>query len=778
MNKYSTNELEGFQHPYEIDYSSMKSSKNDSLKIKANRLKDNKNNLLGSNDIIFRNSPNLNSINSFKSLQSNNHNFRLNKNTKKNLENYIESNKGKLTKKPNKNKIQNNNNRLNKKSKNKISNNINIYSKINNYWESRDKKNKIKMQRIKKEREQKIYGELCPVPKISKNTKEIIERLKERNYELTEEDEYEEEINKNIPIKTREKNYFFRTVYYSNKNKLKKQNKINKSVSKITSNYERNKLKKISSNKNRAKTPKLKTYKSMKKQKSLNKKKLNLSVADIKNLEMIKLIRKKEEDEKLLELQEKIKEEEIANSPKNKSINIKKDKEVNNNNSKDDMIMNYMNKSMNTLSMRNFSMNLNNYSNIYEIMTSRKYLNDIYNKDKKIINHSFILNSSSIPKSSHINKIDRNDKNNSSSYYKKSKTLENKRNSNLRSTSAASKSKNKEIKEYGLYDPKSKTLRYRHYTEISNSYNNLKFNNPMNIQIENDNDNNNDNENEEKENNSNNKVINIIENPDNNEYSEINKRYIVNNKLKNNLCFEFDREVKEKDEEVNEIYKNEIKHQTNEIKKIEIELNERNMINKKLINEANVDDRDFEKIILKNESINNKFNEMNSESLLKFREENLKKLAELRQKGSKRDKNIIINIKNEEEKNGEKQFLKNINSMKYKSILNDSQQQIENNLELYNNELKINDQKKKALLNKIFGNEYTKNIELNDDEYDINNANNEYQFGINKYLIKSDMNVKENFANKYFSNKNNNEVEKNDNEIIVDNFDFQRRHHF
>ena len=773
MNKYGINELEGFQHPYEIDYSSMKSSKNDSLKIKANRLKENKNNLIGSNDIIFRNSPNLNSINSLKSLQSNNHNYRLNKNIKKNLENYIESNKGKLPKKNNKNKIKSDNNALNKKTKNKISNNINIYSKINKYWESRDKKNKIKMQKIKKEREQKIYGELCPIPKISKNTKEIIERLKDRNYELTEEDEYEEEINKNIPIKTKEKNYFFKTVYYSNKNKLKKKNKINKSVSKINSHYEKDKLNKISKNKIRAKTPKLKTYKSMKKMKLSNKKKLNLSIADIKNLEMIKLIRKKEEDEKLLEIQEKIKEEEIVNSQINKGIKNKKDINLSNNNLKEDMMMNYLNKSMNTISMRNYSNNLNNFSNIYEIMTSRKFLNDIYNKDKKIINHSFVLNSSSIPNISQTHKINRNDNNNSSSNYKKSKTLDNKRNSKLRSTSATSKSKNNSKKEYGLYDPKSKTLRYRHYTEISNSYTNSKFNNLMNIQIENDNNK----DNETNKNNSNDKEINIMANSENNRFSEINKNYIIN-KLKNNLCFEFDREIKEKDEEVNEVYKNEIKHQTNEIKKIEIELNERNMINKKLVNEANVDDRDFKKIILKNESINNKFNEMNSASLLKFREENLKKLAELRQKGNKCDKNIIVNIKNEEEKNVEKQFLKNINSMKYKSILNDSQQKIENNLELYNNELKINDQKKKALLNKIFGNDYSRNIELNDDEYDINNTNNEYQFGINKYLIKTDINIKENFSNKYFSNKNNNEIEKEDNEIIVENFDFQRRHHF
>ena len=42
---------------------------------------------------------------------------------------------------------------------------------------------------------------------ILKNSKIIIERLKERSYELTEEDGYEDEINMNIPIRTREKNY-------------------------------------------------------------------------------------------------------------------------------------------------------------------------------------------------------------------------------------------------------------------------------------------------------------------------------------------------------------------------------------------------------------------------------------------------------------------------------------------------------------------------------------------------------------------------------------------
>jgi hypothetical protein len=281
----------------------MKSSKNDSLKAQTNKLKIINNKILDINDSnkqknIFRNSPNLNSINSFKSLQNNNKtDFRLNENTKKNLEKYIKSKQANQQNKKIKDKIFNQNMKINKDAHKNNHNNINIYSQINNYWESRDKKNKIKMQQIKKEREEKIYGELSQKPKISKNSKEIIERLKERNYELTEEDGYEEEINMNIPIRTKEKNYFFKTVYYSNKNKLKNKNKskINKSVSKVNTYYEKNKLNKIQKSKKRPKTPKLKRNIKTQNKKSTNKK-LNFSVADIKNIELIKLIRNKEQD--------------------------------------------------------------------------------------------------------------------------------------------------------------------------------------------------------------------------------------------------------------------------------------------------------------------------------------------------------------------------------------------------------------------------------------------------------------------------------------------------
>ena len=443
----------------------------------------------------------------------------------------------------------------------------------------------------------------------------------------------------------------------------------------------------------------------------------------------------------------------------NKKIII--DKELKNNNEK-----NLVNKSISILSMRNPSINLNYISNINEIMTSRKYLNDLYNKDTKIINHSFILNSSTSPGSSNIKKININNTNSISLKNKVSKTLDNKIKQKSKSGIAPKKNKTKNCIEYGLYDPNAKSLRYRHYTDISKSYNSyIKSNNTFG----------------KKENNSVNKSNNFIVKSDERLF-DINQSYIGKNKIKNNLCFEFVREINEKDEEINQLYKKELKQKTNEINKIEVELKERDMINKKLINESIVNDKDFEKIVLKNESLNNKFNEINNKSLLKFREENLKKLEELRQKGQKGnnfDKYKLLNIKNEEEKNDDKQYNGKINTMKYKSILSSEQQNIENNLELYNNELRTNEQKKKALLNKLFSNDYKKSIALEKEE-DVNN--NELQFCVNKYFVKNDLNLNDKFIYKYDSNRNEDILDKKrlngKNENIVENFEFERRHHF
>ena len=754
MNKQNLNELEEIQHPYEIEYSSLKSSKNDSTKVQANKLKIlNENLSLNNNNNnqknIFKNSPNLNSINSIKSFSNNDNeiskNFRLNEKTKKNLENYIKTNKTEITKKKLNNKIKNQNKNSNKKSKN----NNNIYSTVSNYWEDRDKKNKIKMQKIKKERDDKIYGELYPKPKISKNTEEIIQRLKERNFELALENEKEEEINRNIPIKTKEKNYFFKTVYYSNKIKLKSKNKnkINKSYSKINTDIKKG-----------AKNAKLKRNKTKRNSKSYNKKKINLSVADIKNIEMIQQLRQKEANVN-------INEEEKQNSI-NKKIIKKEIKDDNKKNNEKDFI----NKSMNIMQIKDRNLVLDYLSNLNEIITSRKYLNEIYNRNKKIINHSFMVNSTNNPKSSIIKKINITYRNNSSLNQRMSKTFDNKNIKNRKRI--------KNIKNYGIYDPKSQSLRYKHYTDIPKSYIDfIKFN-----------DNNNNNNSNNIFIQSCNKSIRLPERnknirlPEMNKsmrLPEINKSNTNKDKNKKNLCFVFDREMEEKKEELNQIYKKELNHKTNEINQIENELEERNLINKKLITESKIDDKDFQKIILKNDFLNNKYNELDKESLLKFREENLKKLEELRKKENKFNPSKILNFGKEEEKNNMQQNNNNINIMKYKSTLSNAHQKIENNLELYNNELKINEQKKKALLNKLFDNKHKKGIS-SENYGDINN--NDFQFGVNKYLVNNDINKDNNINFKYLSKRDNDEADKEilneDNEDIVENFDFERRHHF
>lgn len=97
MNECKGNDLEEFAHPYELDYSSLKSSKNESLKIQHN-IKDN-NNLLGINS-------NNNNNNNFIGINNNN---------------FYQNN-------PNTIKIQNNDNFM---QNNNINNNINYINKIN-----------------------------------------------------------------------------------------------------------------------------------------------------------------------------------------------------------------------------------------------------------------------------------------------------------------------------------------------------------------------------------------------------------------------------------------------------------------------------------------------------------------------------------------------------------------------------------------------------------------------------------------------------------------------
>ena len=805
MNQIKPNELEEFEHPYELEYSSLKSSKNESIKVQ--HIKENNNNLLGinnnNNKYNYQNQNNeniinipndnnniikvLNNSNSLDNNINNENNYRLNDKVKKNIEKLLNSNKHYNT--------------INLNNKKKINphnhpkqNNINAYSSVNDYWEIREKKNRQKMAKIKKEREKKIYGELYPIPKINKNTQEIIERLRKREYDnIPLEDQEEEQVNNHIPKRTKQHN-LFKNDFFNIKNKL------NKSTPKIRikNNYDNS----TKINIKRPKTPIPKTTKLKKKKikQKLNQKKEKLSAAEIKNLEKIMKLRKEEEDEKIKILEEKMKleneyirekiiEEDEENSPekieKNKNVdNFTIDKKVNN----------YLNKSMNIISLRSKSTkDWKNNNNINEIMTARKYLNDIYNRDKKIVNHSFIQLSSDniIPKTSNQKNIEIFYKNKSESKIRKEKPKTTPKINKSFNTINYYNQNNSNIdnNNQSLYDSKTKSLRYKHYTEGGSYSYNLNNNNNSN-NMNNKNTNNNFLEPDQINKNT------LYFNPPK---SQINTNNIINNNNNINVINNSIKEIQKNNNEPNLIYNKEYIYQNNQLNKIENELNEKSLLNQEILNKAknieNNTNSEYENILLKNQSINNIFNEIDRETLLKYREENNQKLYELNQK--KKNKTNIPMYQFEESKDKanqiDKDMYRKINMQKFKNIINGEQQKIENSLHYYNEELKINEKKKEILLNKMFGDKYTKKRKINNEKKNENNFLNEdnNRYGVDKYLIKNEEFNKNNDENKYkfvcspyiIDKGEKKEIGKEkmfkiSEDDIVGNFEFHRKHHF
>jgi hypothetical protein len=801
----------------------------------------------------------------------NNNNFRLNEANKKNIEKLIGMNSKNIDKinYNEKSKSKSKNKKPNKITKNNNSNNIHVFSTINDYWAIREKKNKERMNKIKKEREKKIYGNVYPIPKINKNTQEIIEKIKERTYNISLDDQVEDQINNKIPIKSKLNNYFTNNFIYKGKNK-----KSNKSTSKIKINKSYDNLMKIRNNQKRSKTSNPKKLKNKKIKKKFNKEKV--SMADVKNYELIMQLRKNEEIKKIKELEKKMKlendfieeqiDEEEDNSP-DKTKNREKYYNLN----IDQKVENYLNKSMNLISFRSKSSNPK--QNINELITSRMYLNDFYNKDKKIINHSYVQSSSysTIPKNSNQKNIEL--------FYKSKPKLKKQK---IKSTPKLNKSFNtiyslsQNNLNISLYDPKTKSLRYRHYTEggsysynyINNNINdnindninnniNKAFNNKNNNSFSNniksiDNiinnnifnnnikniDNNNNNFNNIDNNNNNNISLNYVNKSyeQDNSPDKINKNVIYfnppkqqikdnNNQIRNHIneINNFKREIKEKGNEINN-FKMETKEKDNEkkslcnkeynykseeINKIQNELEQNSILNQELLNEAkNLKDNncnEYKNIILKNESINNMYNELDKESLLRYREENNQRLNELNQKNYNKKNNLNLYLKNqiEESKNInnqiDKDIYRKITSQKFKNIIKGEQQQIENNLDYYNKELQINAKKKELLLNKMFGDEYTRKAKkINNDKININFKNNDMNnyYGIEKYLVKNNAfkiisNFENNEINKYkfvyspykMVNGIKKEVKKEDffnedEQDIVGSFNFHRKHHF
>ena len=183
--KKMVNELEEKEFPYYPSKNfTLKGSKNQFPSLQINKYN------------------NLSEMNNNKVSFQNIHSYIIKNNVKMNLNNYKKINK--------KQKLINNNK----------PNNIHIFSTINDYWEKREKENKIKMDIIKRERDEKKYGDIYPKPKINKNTEAIINRIKENiNNKILEEEQIEDQINRNIPIRTEKRSTYFKNNYKTCKNK-------------------------------------------------------------------------------------------------------------------------------------------------------------------------------------------------------------------------------------------------------------------------------------------------------------------------------------------------------------------------------------------------------------------------------------------------------------------------------------------------------------------------------------------------------------------------------
>ena len=613
---------------------------------------------------------------------------------------------------------------LDKKHKNIKKTNNNIFSTINEYWEKRKKENKIKMDKIKMEREKKIYGNIYPIPKISKNSKEIIKRKENIAAKFFEEDQ----INKNIPIKTEQKNIYFKNNYIKgNINKINEYSKYDYKDSYVRLML----LKKV---KKRTITPKPKNVNKLKRKRIENhfiKRNSNeFNITEIKSLDKINRLRKKQEKERFQNMQnltennietfEKI----FRNKNSNKGINNNISR-INDNNKNfftleslntkikllSQRIKSYESSTEKSISLNNDNTNLNKTEEFKNemnyIMRPRIHLNEIYNKDKRIINHS---------------------------------SLESKSNRTLTTQNIPPKIK--------IYHKKqiSGTKSFPNLSKINNLINAVskKIKNKRN-----------ENANYSKSKNYTEKTFSNFTN---------NNSLSYYNLLKNKTSYE-------KSHQFYKMSKN------NNINKINY-LNKYNPSSSDnfLKEKNNIDGGDsknsenLENIILKNESINKIFNELDNDSLTKYRQENEQKIIELN-KNKKIKKinrkylklNLVKQI--EESKNHFNQFDENIyrtiDNQNIKNILSSQHIKMENSLDYYNKELELNNKKKKIFLEQFYEKQNNKTNYYENEK--TNNNNNKY----NKRF--------EYDYNRYKMNKDNDEMLDYENNDIIGYFKFERK---
>ena len=654
-----------------------------------------------------------------------------------------------------------NKNRFKNDKKKLKTNNVNRFSPDNNYWAKREVINKEKLEKIKQEREQKMYGNVYPIPKINKNSREIIRRIREQlNEKMVEEDQIEDQINRNVPIRTQQSNSYFRKdSYFSNfdnksNNKLKynkrrfNTNNINKNnyIFDFKNSYVNIiKLK----NMKKTKTPKPKNPK--------NKTPIN-RIRNEKmpefhnyNLEKITRLRKSQNEERIKKFKENKKLIETNlnnNSLKTKNLNLTS--QINNNKRKNRIKENFYienesikNNKNSYISEKIPSLTLEkNYNNLNNIKKQRKILNDISNTqassnyfnsktndDKKI--EEFYQKQNNQQIFSNLNKI--------KPAYKKNKKIKKKRNCNI-------------------YSSNFGNMRYVHYTENNYFHNKSNANNNPSLKYinslikENSFSSNHNNQFYKVNNNS------IYTNYSNSFLNNYQSNYYLNGTIKQKIN-SFNRYLLEKSKDNNYFYDKNFKTINYKNNQINNELNKTNLI--------------------ENKSNDNIYNKLDNETMHKYRYENEKKLKELNRNISKNNnKHLPINKRKQIEES--KEYFNNnlndiifarMNNQKIKNILNSQNKKIKNNLDFYNKEYEINKMKKRVLLEQTFGNPYLNNNLVSNNSFSYNN----------KYITKNNNNkniimhnIKYNYGNKY--QKEN--IYKGENIDIFGSFNFQRKFKF
>ena len=703
---------------------------------------------------------------------------------------------------------------INKGKNTKISNNNHFYSKINNYWAKREKINRIKMEKIKKEREQKLYGNLYKKPKINKHSQEIINRIKENlNSQFSEEEQLEDEINNNIPIKTEQRKIDFQNnnsyknknmKYINNNGNITTNSKTCKDFLIINSKDSYARLMKLKKDKKRGITPKAKNINLLSRKKNLNnynnykkENKINkiLRINEIKNLKKINRLRKEQENERIQNLQNKENIEKIdliENKTKAKeeisSLQINKDFILNQkkeNNGNKGISIDLLNNNMKLISER-IKLNRNNtlksepdFQNrnlkiesvreedkMSNIMRQRKLLNEIYNNDKRIINHSyiqaFLTNETKKNEISNQRKIKKFYKNNQILTTKSFNDFNNllfHRNLNIhKNINKKTKSK---IHIINHFEDNKKSMNSKHYYTDNNIFHNNTFNNNRSL-----------------------KYINLIQNK---------KLFKNNNQLqkfhKNMTYHTYNNENKENYKSFNNLNNMNIENYFNKF--INRNNNDFNFLNKEKGYHAqntfdesyqnnNLNKNTYINNVLQNKSIDDIFNELNNETLLKYRKENEQKLKELNQK-IRNKRNLTKKLVNKiNESNNYNKFDENIfrtiNAQKIKNVLNSEGQKLENSLDYYNKELILNKKKRDFYLNEIYGSNsynYKTNLIFKNNAIDNKNINNE----------TNGINYNNNVINIYqyddILNKKNIKMNKFDNEIVdnyIGPFKFQRNY--